>query len=540
MAPVPSRPRSLLTVAILLVAAVALVFCVGERSARADLKLDGRWKQSPLREDFTVQQWLDAGCGPHPQSTTTGGGEIISIRLEGDELAFVGGGRVYRTNACYDPMPTLSRESHSRDASGKTWRTRCTTAPADPRKTVLNTLVVATTDTHIDLIETGRYEITLENGRCMADVKRTRSFDLVEGDNNTTPTATATTPPTPTPTRDPEPKPNACASPGEPNKLEVRPSKKLLRTGEAFKFRALVLDAKGCDTRTATTWKLAPEAEGKGVTVDGAGNVTVTKEAPEGAVEIVATAAGKDARVTVEVTSPARYDELLARSGLNSAGENDEASTATIASQSLGAGEGRVEDRARERRLIFLAIVGGVLVILAISAILLFRRSKRAQALLEQADERHEARVQQVLDRRRRREEEHAAQLRAHEESVRAAKNAEALEAAEGAAPQPGARPATAGKTLLMQQSPMMPTRSPSEMVCASCGRESPPGTTYCPHDGSALVPAASKGAIPYPAPAAMAAKASTRGKICPTCGERFDGGADFCGKDGTQLVLLN
>lgn len=535
--------------------AVVLIL-LAARPARADLKLDGRWKQGALREDFTVQQWLEAGCGPPPQSTSTGGGEIVNIRMEGDELAFVGGGRVYRTNQCYDPMPTLSRETHSRDPNGKTWRTRCVTAPTDPRKTILNTLVVATSDQRIDLVETGRYEITLENGRCIADVKRTRSFTLV-ADDNATPSAAPTAAPAPT-GKDPEPpKPSLCGVPGDPSKLEVRPSKKLLRTGEAFKFRGLVLDARGCETRTVTTWKIAPELEGKGVSVDATGRVTVAKDAPEGNIEIIATAAGKDARVVVEVVAPARYDELLAQSGLNAAGENDEAASVTIASQSLGAGEGRVEDRSRERRLTFMAIVGGVLVGLGVLAVLLLRRARRAKVLTREAEQRHEARVQQALDRRRQREAEHAAQMRAHEESVAAAK------AAAAAAERP--------KTAVMGQSPAAPAPR-VEMVCASCGREQPAGTSFCPHDGTPLAPASkamgrgggicpvcNKGfgpdvlvcpqdneeLLPSPVHAAMAqrtgaAPLASRGKICPTCGDRFDGGAEFCGKDGTVLVLLN
>ncbi len=539
-----------------MVAALVLVlFLFGARTAHAEPKLDGRWKQSALREDFTVQQWLESGCGPPPQSTSTGGGEIIDIRMEGDELAFVGGGRVYRTNQCYDPMPTLGRETHSRDPNGKTWRTRCVTPPADPRKTILNTLVVATSDQRIDLVETGRYEITLESGRCIADVKRTRSFTLVSEDN-ATPTATATTQP-PKPKEPDPPRPSVCGVPGDPSKLEVRPSKKLLRTGEAFKFRGLVLDARGCETHTPTTWKVAPEFEGKGVTVDGTGRVAVTKDAPEGNVEIVATAAGKDARVVVEVVSPARYDELLARSGLNAAGENDEVSSVTIASQSIGAGEGRVEDHSRERRMMFMAIIGGVLVALGVVALFLVRRSRRAKALTREAELRHEARVQQVLDRRRRREAEHAAQMRAHEESVAAARAAATSSAAE--------RP----KTLVMGQSAAAAPRL--EMVCASCGREQPAGTRFCPHDGTPLAPGPSairgggicpvcnKGfgpdvrvcpddneeLLPSPVHAAIAQRSAapaltSRGKICPTCGDRFDGGAEFCGKDGTVLVLLN
>lgn len=490
-----------------------LSFSWEEREARAELHLDGKWRQSALREDWTVQQWLD-GCGPPPQSTSTGGGEVVTVRLEGDELAFLGGGRVYRTNQCYDPMPTLSRESHSRDANGKTWRTRCATAPSDPRKSFLNTLVVVSNDSHIDLVETGRYEITLENGRCMADVKRTRSFTLVSDDNAAPSVAPAPAPaPAPEPAPRPTPPASVCATPGEAAKLEVRPSKKLLRTGETFKFRGLVLDARGCETRTATTWKLAPESEGKGVTVDATGKVTIAAAATEGTVEIIATASGKDARVTVEVTSPARYDDLLARSGLNSAGENDEASTATIASTSIGAGEGRVADRARQRRFAFLGIVGGVLVVLGVITVILVRRGRRAKALLAKAHERHEQRIQHALDRRRRREAEHAAQVRAHEESVAAARVASE------------------------KKSAALPAGIPT---CTQCGREFERGTAFCPFDGSTLTESAAMPAHLAGPPSAGAPPASRRGKICPTCGERFEGGADFCGKDGTHLVLIN
>jgi hypothetical protein len=480
--------------------------------AHADVHFDGRWRQSALREDFTVQSWIPSSCGQTPASNASGGGEVVSMRLEGDELTIVGGGRVYRSNTCYDPMPNLARESHSRDAGGKTWRTRCSTPANDPRKAILNTLVVATTDTHIDLIETGRYEIRLENGQCIADVKRTRSWDLVPDEAPKQPSATPATVAPPPPK--PEPKPPQCESPGDPSRLEVRPSRKLMRNGETFAFRPIVLDDKGCATKTPTTWKLASGAEGKGVTVDGKGQVTVASDAPEGVVELVATAAGKDTRVAVEVTTAAHYDDLLAKSGLNSSGENDAAATVSIGTEAVGAGESRVEDRARTRRLIFIGIVGGALAILLALAFVFLRRTKRATALEKEAEERHDERVAEVMERRRRRAEEHAAQVRAHEASVEAAKRAQRA---------PPAPPAV-------------------ENICPTCGREFPQKTQFCPNDGASLVPA-SKSTIDFPVPAAMARAApaaAKRGKICPTCGERFDGGAEFCGKDGTQLVLLN
>lgn len=498
--------------------ALTSVWVATASTANADLQVDGRWRQNALSEEFTVQQWLP-GCGPEPTSARTGGGEIIALRAEGDELAFVGGGRVFRTNQCYDPMPNLNRETHLREANGKTWRTRCTTPANDPRKAILNTLVVASSDTHIDVVETGRYEITLETGRCMADVKRTRSFDIVKDEAPATPATTSQ--PAATAPKEPkaEPKGAACESPGAPSRLEIRPSQKLLRTGETFAFRPLVLDDKGCATKTTTTWQVSASDNGKGVSVDKDGKVTVAGDAPEGNVEIVATAAGKSTRVTVQVTQPGHYDDLLARSGLNDAGENDAVSAVTIGTTSIGAGEGRVEDRSKSRRLLFIAIVGGILLVLGALALVLSRRSRRAASLEKQAAERHEARLREALERRQQREEAHATQQRAHEASL------VAVEAATRAANAVRAVPLTAPK----------PTTPPEpELECPTCKKTFEGGTAFCPHDGVALV---AKVAV---APAAGKNGQAKRGKICPTCGDRFEGGADFCGKDGTQLVLLN
>src|SRR5262249_2880023 len=160
----------------------------------------------------------------------------------------------------------------TRNPNGKEWRTRCATPASDPRRATMNTLVVATTDSHIDIIETGRYDITLNDGKCMADVKRSRSYDLVSKDGGPTPTATATTP-APTQTT---PRPAPC-TPGEPARLEVRPSRKLMKPGESFSFRAVVTDARGCPTGTPTSWALASPDE-KHFTLDPGGKVSVASD----------------------------------------------------------------------------------------------------------------------------------------------------------------------------------------------------------------------------------------------------------------------
>ncbi len=498
--------------------------------AYADSPYDGQWKQTALKEEFTVQQWLP-GCGPAPASHSTGGGETIAITQEGDELSFVGGGRVFKSNQCYDDMPTLARESHSRDPSGKSWRTHCSTPAGDPRRATINTLVQVASDTHIDVQETGRYEISLTDGKCTADIKRSRGYELVKP---TTPVASVTQAPPPTATV------KVCQHIGDPARLEVRPSRKLMKTGDTFGFNAVVLDAAGCATQTPTKWSV--EGQSTGVSVDGSGVVTVAQGAPEASTTIVATAAGKSAKVIVDVSSPAHYADLLASSGLNASGESDIASTVAIASTSLGTEGAHAEDTAKRRRNQFIAVIAGFTLILAIVAIVGWRRSKKAERLHREAEVRHAERMDEFEARQRDRAQAHAAQLRAHEQSVKRADEAKA-----------------------------QTTKRGSQVECPSCRREFPAGSQFCPHDGSKLQPQGALGAplgnicpvckrgydaqtkvcpadgeelVPqavfHVAAGTGALAGKPKGKICPTCGGRFEGEAIFCGKDGTALVLLN
>jgi hypothetical protein len=524
---------------------LVLAWLTAVRTVRADAPFDGKWTQGPLKEEFTVQKWLPA-CGPPPVSGSTGGGEVVTIHADGDELAIVGAGRVYRTNQCYDQMPTLSRDAHSRDADGRQWRTRCSTPASDPRHASLNTLIVATGDTHIDLVETGRYESTFAEGHCIADIKRSRSFDAIRE----APPA-ATTEPAPPPARPAPiqaPVESRCISPGDPARLEVRPSRKLLRAGESFDFRAIVLDAGGCATHTPTTWSV-DSAASKGATVDGTGKVTVPPLAPEGTFFVVVTAAGKSAKVAVEVASASRYDELLAQSGLNASGESDGPSVALIATSSIGGGDAKAEDGSRRRRLAFIAIVVSLAVGLLLVGVIGSRRSRRQSALARKAEERHAERIREAEERRKERAEQHAAAVRAHEESV-----ARAAEIASGTAAVKLVCPACrreypAGSAFCPSDANrLIPLAGlaglggheelgggPLGGICPTCKRGFDPGVKTCPHDGDELVPYAL-----YASRMPSQTPLTARGKICPTCGDRFEGNAAFCGKDGTALVLLN
>ena len=343
--------------------------------------------------------------------------------------------------------------------------------------------------------------------------------------------------------------------PGDPARLEVRPSRKLLKLGDAFVFHAVVLDSGGCPTGTAIQWTVGAVAFKDGQThpgvpaIDGSGNLTVpASDFTDATFDVVATAAGKSARAAVQVATPADYDALLAQSGLGPTGERDEPAVAILATTAIGAENAKAEDGARKRRLIFIGVVGGLTLLLLVVAILGATRSRKGRKVEAAAEARHVEKMRDFERHKTQREAQHAAQMKAHLESVAVAQQQAAAAAARGQDTGPMFCPSCrreypAGTTYCSFDSNRVVAirghealmSGPSGGICPTCKRGYNPGVKVCPDDGDTLVPAPVAGAA-----TPMVATPALRGKICPTCGARFDGTAAFCVKDGTQLVLLN
>jgi hypothetical protein len=540
------------------IAAIAAAFVAPCRLARADATapaLDGSWNMTAVTEAFTVQQWSNA-CGPAPVSGTAQPGGVVRVRTDGAEFAIEGGRRTLRSDGCLDGMPTLASEAHSSD--GRSWRTRCSTPPSDPRRATINTAYFRVADDAIQIAETGRYELTINNARCIADVKRDASLKRVAAAAAPAPSpAAAATVGVPTqPDTNPNPTPPSkpdCSSPGAPARLEVRPSRKLLRVGDPpFGFRAVVVDAAGCRTGTPIQWAVGALRfkDGQGhpsaPSIDAAGRLSVPQDCADATFDVVATAAGRSARSSVDVTSPATYEALLAQSGLGPSGEQDEPAVAVLATASIGATDVHAEDGARQRRSIFIVVVAGLAVGLGVVAAIGAMRSRKARGVAQAAESRHAERMREYERQKRQREEAHAAQMNAHLESVANAQRAAEAAAARGSISGPmfcpscrrefsggGAFCPFDSNRLVEIEGHQDLLVGPSGGICPTCRRGFNPGVKVCPHDGEELVPVGMMTAVPAPPP-------TVRGKICPTCGDRFDGAAGFCGKDGTQLVLLN
>jgi hypothetical protein len=558
---------------LLLAVLVAFAGCLWARPARADGPFDGAWSMTAVNENFTVQEWSSA-CGPAPVSGTLLGGGSVTVTAMGGELQISGGRRTLRTDQCLDPMPTLARNVHTQDP--RAWRTRCSTPPGDPRHAVVNTGYFVAGDNAISVAETGRYEFNINDSHCVADVRRAASLSRVlaaapasasaPADSassapvaSTAPDATILPAPSVAPPSTAAPEtasaPRAgCSAPGDPARLEVRPSRKLLKLGDAFAFHASVLDTNGCPTGTPILWTVGTvvfkdgQPHGGAPAVDASGNLTIpASDFTEATFDVIATAAGRSARAAVQVSSPADYDALLAQSGLGPTGERDEPAIALLATTSIGAENARAEDGARKRRLIFIGVVGGLTVLLLVVAVVGASRSRRGRKVEADAEARHLEKMREYEQHKTHREAQHAAQMRAHLESVAVAQQQAAAAAARGQETGPMFCPSCrreypSGTTycsfdsnlLVAIQGHQALMTGPSGGICPTCHRGFNPGVKVCAHDGDTLVPAAAAGATqsPFPEP--------RRGKICPTCGGRFEGAAAFCVKDGTQLVLLN
>lgn len=468
--------------------------------------LSGTWSASAMRSDWNIGDWGDA-CGPKPSGGGAPAGQVTIVQT-GNELSFKGAGRDFTTAECWEQFPGLSRTSHS--ATARSWKNVCKTAPSDPRQAMLVTTITAT-DRQISFDETGQYQFVIKGQNCTASVRRTRFFSLVlrEGETPPAPPQLPAGEPVSEPRFLPEPeKPAACAEPGPPQRLEVRPLRKLMRPGETFTFRSAVLDAQGCALTQAPTWTLigAPE----GVRVTAPGKVEVADDAPEAEVTLQVGLGGRTTRVFVEIASRERYEALLAERGLSPAGESNDAAITPIASESLG---GRAvvarDDEAQDRRRLFIGVVGGAALLLGVLGFVLVRRGRGKRFAAASGPI-----VEPVVAL-----------------APRTPRGTKICPTCREEYSDDAQFCPTDGNRLVLASGKDAP--SPGGGVCPVCGHGYDPGISVCPKHQEELVPVA------VYTTARAQATLITR-KICPVCGSQFGGESEFCGRCGASLVPVN
>lgn len=427
----------------------------------------------------------------------------MTITAFGSELSMAFPGRTYGTTECWEQFPGLSRLSHSGGA--RSWRNVCKTPPGDPRQATIVTTISAS-DTQIQFDETGQYQFVTEGQNCTASSRRTRTLTLVHRDGDPEPTAksAASTPP-----RAAAPKPEheaRCKTTGLPERLEVRPSRKLMRAGEEFSFRAAVVDAAGCPLAITPTWRVV--SGGNAIELTGAGKVRALRSTADSAeARIQATIGDRFVNVDVEIVSQERYDALLKGGSFNAEGESGEAAITRVASSAIGARAGVARDDARSKRVTFVAVVGGLSLVLGVLGLFIILRGRRGRS----ADKASSVPAASTTSR----------------PAPRATKvcptcREEYPEYAEFC-PADGNR--------LIESSPNAPL-GPAGGVCPVCGQGYDPGVTVCPKHQEPLVPPLVLAERRRAAPAIQ--------RICPVCGTQYPGDSQFCGQCGAALVPVN
>lgn len=362
---------------------------------------------------------------------------------------------------------------------------------------------ISATDTQIRFDETGQYQFVVQGQNCTASVRRTRTLTLVHRDGDPEPPAAAPTASAPAPKK--VVKEARCAATGLPERLEVRPSRKLMRPGEEFAFRAAVVDAAGCGLNIAPTWQVL--SGGSMLQLSGQGKVNVAESAGEGQAKLQATIGDRSVLVEVEIVSRERYDALLSQGAFNAEGESSEAAVARIASSSIGARAGVARDEARGKRVAFIAVVGGLSLALGVLGLVIVLRGRRTAA-----------------------KPRPSVSVVPGGPSASPSRSGMVCPTCREEYPPEAEFCASDGNRLvpLSPQSPIGPVGG----VCPICGVGYDPGVTVCPKHQEPLVPALVLAERRRPAPITQ--------KICPVCGTQYPGDGQFCGKCGAALVPVN
>jgi hypothetical protein len=332
-------------------------------SAHEGSALAGKWHAEPMTVRWVIGSWSEA-CGPRPSGGGDQGGPV-TIEEHGGELVIAGQGGSFSSEQCWQMHPGLSRQSHA--ATGATWKTTCRSAPSDARQEILQTTVSLVGET-LSLQESGQYQFVVQGQTCAASSGRWRTYRREP----------AAPPPFEAPTAPAPAARNPCATPGSPARIEVRPSRKLMRAGESFHFRSSVFDAQGCSLGTPVAWSVSPASAS--ASIDG-GRLTVAEGAADAELSITATAASQSVGVQVEVVSDERYAALLASGNFNAEGASSEAATATITAGSLGARQGVSQPGPSDRKWTFVGLVSAIALVFALIGVWLLRRASRGGAM---------------------------------------------------------------------------------------------------------------------------------------------------------------
>jgi hypothetical protein len=538
--------------------------------------LAGEYTVGSTKVKVNIHSWGE-DCGPKPKSySTKAKGKKVTIKESGDHLIFSNG---RSTKKCWSANIKLQRVSVTK--KGNSWTIVCKSAASDSHQEH-GKYVVTASGSKITVKDTSNYNWKLKESVCKATIVIDRLFTRSGAAPEPEPEPPPTKPPPITPTIEKdypeEPPPKKCKETGAPVKLVVFPASTETSPGHRVCFNAYAVDKNGCRLHVKPEWKLSKKSADRSGRLDGNCFVPGDNAADsEGVFRVVAEYSYYTAGSKVVVKSQT-IEDLIAVN-LDPSGEGDEAGEAAQAAGEKAEGVDEQVDvpLAGGRRIpVFLIyVIPAVFLVLVVILVIIVGAAARKKKLRRRIAE---------LEAQRMQEEAMSAVPSAPPQAAAPPEPSPLHPAPSQPGPvpvqdaaEPAAPPARQRKQAHHPHTPgQAPAAAPARpgMVCRVCGRETGPDSKFCPHDGSALVPAmdddgpqetgmicprcgrgyspgtrncGEDGELLVPAPVADAGLDRAPGEapkvrklICPVCSTVYDDGSTFCGNDGASLVPMN
>ena len=502
--------------------------CRGSPRRRPAPGLDGAWNMTAVNEASPCSSGATPAARRRCRGRRSRAGSV-RVRSDGGEFAIEGGRRTLRTDECLDGMPTLARKAHS------TGRRVVADAMLDPpersapsRRSTPRTFWLSgdnDPDRRDRTLRADHQQRALHRGRRATRVRRLRRGNAgpdarrrgrrESRDRRAVERRDRPEPGGPPDAARYEPGADRLRGrlqlpPGAPSRLEVRPSRKLLRWATRSDFAPSSVDAAGCLTGTPIQWAVGAlrfkdgEVHAVGAHHRRRRQAQRPGRFTDATFDVVATAAGRSAR-SVGRRHVAR-DVRRAPRAVGSGPERTAGRT-----RRGGAGDGlhrRIETDAprtarAQRRAIFIVRRG--------------RPRRRASASWPPSARCGRARrrgVEQAAESR------HAEKMREYERQKRRA-GGDARGADEGAPGERRERPAGSRGGGRARRC------TPGRCSARRAGGSSPAGATFCPFDSNRLVAIEGHQEL----------MVGPSGGICPTCRRGFNPGVKVCPHDGDELV---
>jgi hypothetical protein len=469
-------------------ACLALVAWSVASAGRAEDQLPtGTYQASPATIRSEVSAW-GPDCGVKPQSYVTREQPRVVVGAAGAHLMLRFPDRTMRTDRCWSPNPAVKLATTS--ASDTRFRSECRTPRGDPKQEVGRYTVSVTGPYTLELLEESDYDWQLNSSHCVAKVRITQQLSRVPEERTAKgATETAT----------PASKEDACAVPSTPTRLRLRPSEARIEPDQRVCFTVLGVDARGCasDVELASLrWELKSPPAAQGSLAGGCFRSAEGAAAAEGEFLVLVRTGALRAEAKVVVAAPDLSD-ITARRG--------EAEPSPVRSQGLTATPTAAAVKAagvRTRSHVGLLLGVGALLLGLIGGGVWLGLRRKARATGRPA--------------------------------ARGERSSSAPTPPPKAHPSPAASAVTSGSAASQAGATREPTPilvAPGEqLICPTCRRGHPPGTSRCAHDGTPLVP--------YGEFIKQARQAeATQAAACGTCGAKLTPGSAFCGECGRRIL---